>query len=121
MGSTLSPASAQLAGVMQGVAGAGVPPEQKNPTAHCVALAGETDPAAHPLPGAALQAPEQMPFERPTEAPKYPAKQGRQVEAEETPVWLLYVPAAQGRQEEGALENVPAGHVLDLYTQSLAP
>ena len=68
-GSALSPAVAQFAGVKQGVAGAGVPPGQKNPTLHSVAFAGETDPAAHPLPGAALQAPVQLPLESPAEAP----------------------------------------------------
>ena len=68
-GSALSPTTAQFAGVMQGMAGAGVPPGQKYPTAHCVAFAGETDPAAHPLPGAALQAPEQVALVRFTAAP----------------------------------------------------
>jgi hypothetical protein len=68
-GSALSPTPAQFAGIRQGVAGAGVPPGQKYPTAHCVAFAGDTDPAAHPLPGAALQAPEQVPLESPAEAP----------------------------------------------------
>ena len=68
-GSALSPTTAQFAGVMQGVAGAGVPPGQKNPTAHNVAFAGDTDPAAHPLPGAALQAPEQVALVRFTAAP----------------------------------------------------
>ncbi len=58
-----------MASVMQGMAGAGVPPGQKYPTAHCVALAGDTDPAAHPLPGAALQAPEQVALVRLTAAP----------------------------------------------------
>jgi len=68
-GSALSPTVAQFAGVRQGMAGAGVPPGQKYPTAHRVAFAGETDPAAHPLPGTALQAPEQLPLESPAEAP----------------------------------------------------
>ena len=68
-GSALSPAPAQFAGVKQGMAGAGVPPGQKYPTAHRVAFAGETDPAAHPLPGAALQAPVQLPLDSPAEAP----------------------------------------------------
>ncbi len=68
-GSALSPAVAQFAGVIQGMAGAGVPPGQKYPTAHSVAFAGETDPAAHPLPGAALQAPVQVALVRFTAAP----------------------------------------------------
>ncbi len=68
-GSALSPAPAQFAGVRQGVAGAGVPPGQKYPTLHRVAFAGETDPAAHPLPGDALQAPVQLPLDSPAEAP----------------------------------------------------
>ena len=68
-GSALSPTTAQLAGVMQGMAGAGVPPGQKYPTLHRVAFAEETDPAAHPLPGAALQAPVQLPLVSPAEAP----------------------------------------------------
>ena len=68
-GSALSPTPAQFAGVKQGMAGAGVPPGQKDPTAHRVAFAGEKDPAAHPLPGVALQAPEQLPLDSPAEAP----------------------------------------------------
>ena len=68
-GSALSPTPAQFAGVMQGMAGAGVPPGQKYPTLHKVAFAGEMDPAAHPLPGAALQAPVQLPLESPVDAP----------------------------------------------------
>ena len=68
-GSALSPTPAQFAGVRQGVAGAGVPPGQKCPTTHCVAFAGDTDPAAHPLPGAALQAPVQVALVRFTAAP----------------------------------------------------
>ena len=68
-GSALSPTPAQFAGVMQGMAGAGVPPGQKYPTAHCVTFAREMDPAAHPLPGAAVQAPVQLPLESPAEAP----------------------------------------------------
>ncbi len=68
-GSALSPTPAQLAGVMQGIAGAGVPPGQKYPTVHCVALVGETDPATHPLPGAALQRPVQVEVEAPPLSP----------------------------------------------------
>ena len=70
-GSALSPTPAQFAGVMQGMAGAGVPPGQKYPTAHCGAFEGEMmiDPAAHPLPGKALQAPEQVALVRFTAAP----------------------------------------------------
>ena len=68
-GSALSPTPAQFAGVMQGVAGAGMPPGQKYPALHCVAFAGETDPAAHPLPGAALQGPEQVALVRLSAAP----------------------------------------------------
>ena len=68
-GSALSPTPAQFAGVMQGMAGAGVPPGQKYPTAHCVAFAGETDPAAHPLPGTALQGLVQVEVEAPPLSP----------------------------------------------------
>ncbi len=68
-GSALSPVTAQLAGTMQGIAGAGVPPGQKFPAAHSVALAWDTEPAAHPVPGAPLQAPEQVGLERFTAAP----------------------------------------------------
>ena len=64
-----APLLRSFAGVMQGVAGAGVPPGQKSPTLHRVAFEGDTDPAAHPLPGAALQAPVQLPLESPAEAP----------------------------------------------------
>ena len=56
-GSALSPATAQFAGTRQGMAAAGEPPGQKYPTGQSVALAGDTDPAAHPLPGRAVQAP----------------------------------------------------------------
>ena len=52
---------------MQGMTGAGVPPGQKYPTAHCVA--GETDPTAQPLPGAALQGPVQVEVEAPPLSP----------------------------------------------------
>ena len=68
-GSALSPISAQFAGVMQGIAGAGVPPGQKYPALHREVFAGETDPAAHPLPGAELQAPVQLPLDSPAEVP----------------------------------------------------
>ena len=47
-GSALSPAAPQFPGVRQGMAGAGLPPGQKYPGEHSVALAGLTDPAAHP-------------------------------------------------------------------------
>ena len=53
-GSALSPAAAQFAALKQGTAGAGVPPGQKKPGAHSVALAA-AEPAAHPKPGAAVQ------------------------------------------------------------------
>ena len=43
-----SPASGQALAGKQGVAGAGEPPGQKKPGAHCVALAGEVEPAAQP-------------------------------------------------------------------------
>lgn len=55
-GSAGSPLAPQLPGTRQGSAGAGLPPGQKNPGAHCVGAA-LTDPAAHPKPGDALQAP----------------------------------------------------------------
>ena len=68
-GSALSPATAQFAGTMQDVAGAGEPPGQKDPTAQRVALAKDTDPAAHPLPGGAVQAPLHAALVRFTTAP----------------------------------------------------
>ncbi len=68
-GSALSPATAQFAGTMQGVAGAGEPPGQKYPTKQSVALVGDTDPAAHPLPGRAVQAPLHAALVRFTAAP----------------------------------------------------
>ena len=68
-GSALSPTPAQFEGVMQGMAGAGVPPGQKYPTLHRVAFAGDTDPAAHPLPGTALQGPLQVEVEAPPLSP----------------------------------------------------
>ncbi len=52
----MSPAAPQFPGVPQGIAGAGLPPGQKKPGAHCAATA-DVDPAAHPKPGAALQGP----------------------------------------------------------------
>ena len=67
-GSALSPVTAQFAGTMQGVEGAGVPPGQKFPAGHSVE-AGDTEPAAQPVPGAPLQAPEQVGLERFTAAP----------------------------------------------------
>ena len=68
-GSALSPATAQFADTMQGVAGAGEPPGQKDPTGQSAALAGDTDPAAHPLPGRAVQAPLHAALVRFTTAP----------------------------------------------------
>ena len=68
-GSALSPTPAQFAGVRQGMAGAGVPPGQKYPTLHRVAFAGDMDPATHPLPGKALQAPVHLPLDSPAEVP----------------------------------------------------
>ncbi len=74
-GSALNPAAPQFPGVMQGVAGAGLPPGQKYPGAHSVALAGLTDPAAHPYPGGALQAPLQAGLPSPAPTPYTPAGQ----------------------------------------------
>ena len=68
-GSALSPATTQFAGTMQDVAGAGKPPGQKYPTGQRVALAGDTEPAAHPLPGRAVQAPLHAALVRFTTAP----------------------------------------------------
>ena len=68
-GSELSPATAQFAGTMQGATAAGEPPGQKYPIAQSVALAGDTEPAAHPLPGRAVQAPLHAAFVRFTAAP----------------------------------------------------
>ncbi len=68
-GSALSPATAQFAGTMQGMTGAGVPPGQKYPTAHLVALPGDMDPAAQPLPGVALQGPVQVEVKAPPLSP----------------------------------------------------
>ena len=70
---TLSPATGQALAGKQGDAGAGEPPGQTKPGAHCVALAEEVEPAAQPKPGAAAQAPEQRGEESPGESPKYPA------------------------------------------------
>ena len=84
-GSALRPAAPQLAGVMQGVAGAGLPPGQKRPGAHCVALAALTEPAAHPKPGGALHGPLQEALARPGAAPNTPGGQGRQKALEAAP------------------------------------
>ena len=107
-GSALCPAAAQFARVMQGTAGAGLPPGQKYPGAHSVALPALTDPAAHPYPGAALQGPLQDALPRPDVAPKTPAGQGRQeAVGEVTPGLGLKRPGAQvGAQVEGALAPV---------------
>ena len=74
-GSAASPGAAQFTGVRQGVAGAGLPPGQKYPGAHSVALAGEVEPAAHPYPGGALQAPLQLALSSPAPTPYTPAGQ----------------------------------------------
>ena len=111
----------------QGSAGAGVPPGQVNPGAHSVALPALTDPAAHPKPGAALQAPLQEGVDSPSAAPKYPAGQRRgvavpggqkrprgqraHVALEEAPVAALAVPAGQAvalREPKG--QKDPGGH-----------
>ncbi len=55
-GSAARPLAAQLPGVAQGVAGAGLPPGQKWPSAHSAGV-GATDPAGHPYPAAALHGP----------------------------------------------------------------
>ena len=68
-GSELRPATAQFAGTMQGATAAGEPPGQKYPTAQRVALAGDTEPAAHPLPEGAVQAPLHAALVRFTAAP----------------------------------------------------
>ena len=97
-GSALNPATAQFEGVMQGVAGAGVPPGQKYPTAHWVALAGDTEPAGHPLPGRAVQVPLHAALVRFTTAPKYPGGHGEGL-------------AAPARQK------LPVGHPLQLLLE----
>ena len=66
-GSELRPATAQFAGTMQGATAAGEPPGQKDPTEQSVAR--DTDPAAHPLPGRAVQAPLHAALVRFTTAP----------------------------------------------------
>ena len=68
-GSALSPATAQFAGTMQGATAAGEPPGQKYPTVQSVASVGDTEPAAHPLPGGAVQAPLHAALVRFTTAP----------------------------------------------------
>ena len=68
-GSSLIPAAPQFAGVKQGMAGAGVPPGQKLPGAHCKALAGEVEPVGQPLPGRAVQGPVQVGVEAPALLP----------------------------------------------------
>ena len=78
-GSALSPAVAHLLGTMQPMAGAGLPPGQKYPGAHSVALA-LTEPAAQPKPGGAAQAPLQVELVSPTAAPKNPAGHGEGTE-----------------------------------------
>ncbi len=74
-GSALSPLLPQFPGVMQGTAGAGLPPGQKYPGAHSVAFPALADPAAHPYPGGALHTPLQAALDSPSAAPKYPAGQ----------------------------------------------
>ena len=69
-GSADKPTALQSEGVMQRMAGAGVPPGQKKPRAHgVVEFVGDVDPAAQPKPGAALQAAVQVALVRPVEAP----------------------------------------------------
>ncbi len=65
----------------QGSAGAGLPPGQYSPGAHCVALAALVLPAAQPAPGAALQLPEHAAVARPGALPYTPAGQGLQADA----------------------------------------
>ena len=67
-GSAASPTAPQFARIMQGVAGAGVPPGQKCPSGHCTGVA-LVDPARHPNPGAALQAPLHVAAVRPVALP----------------------------------------------------
>jgi hypothetical protein len=74
-GSALSPSTLHSDGVLQGTAGAGVPPGQKKPAAQVEGVA-LVDPAAQPCPGAALQTPEQAGSARLTLDPKRPAAQG---------------------------------------------
>ena len=97
-GSALSPTPAQFAGVIQGVAGAGVPPGQKYPTAHWVALAGDTEPAGHPKPGRAVQVPLHAARVRFTTAPKYPGGHGEGL-------------------EDPARQKLPVGHPLQLLLE----
>ncbi len=67
-GSAARPLEAQLLGVAQGVAGAGLPPGQKCPSAHNAGV-GATDPAGHPYPATALQGPLHVALVCPATAP----------------------------------------------------
>jgi hypothetical protein len=79
----------------QGSAGAGLPPGQKNPFWHCVALAALVLPAAQPAPGAALQLPLQA--------------------AEVRPAALPYTPAGHKLHAAApAPEKAPAGHCVQV-------
>ncbi len=67
-GSAVRPEGVHREGTRQGVAGAGVPPGQKFPTAHSNGVE-VVEPAAQPQPGGALQAPLQAGVPRLGEAP----------------------------------------------------
>ena len=123
----MSPGTLQADRGKQGVAGAGVPPGQKVPAAHCVALLGEVEPAAQPAPGAAVQLPLQAALPWPGVAPYTPGGQGlhtvapgrekvpggqlAQVALLEAPDCALAVPAGQAvalREDRG--QKWPVGH-----------
>ena len=90
----------------QGSRGAGLPPGQKVPGWHCVALAALVLPAAQPKPGAAVQAPEHAGEARPGALPYTPVGQGLHNLAE-----VEKVPTGQGLQVDvPAAEEVPGGH-----------
>ena len=108
----------------QGSTSAGLPPGQKNPGSHSVALVVE--PAAQPAPGSALQTPEQADEVRPAALPNTPAGQMLQAAApapekkpgehctqvtlEAAPVAALAEPGGQGEgvtEESG--QKPPAG------------
>ena len=79
----------------QGSAGAGLPPGQKRPSAHCcVALAALVEPAAQPKPGGAAQAPEQAALASPGAAPYVPAGQSCPASCEQSNGAVLTLSAA---------------------------
>ncbi len=65
----LAPAVAEKLPLAQGIAGA-EPPGQAEPIGHWTVSRGEMVPAGQKVPGAAVQAPEQVGVERPDVFPK---------------------------------------------------